>query len=229
MTAMFENRTDAGRQLGAALSQHQGSQPLVLAIPRGGVEVAYQVAIGLAADLSLVVVRKLPFPDNPEAGFGALAEDGSLYFLPGANQRLPPSVILGIVQEQQAEVARRVEVLRGGDPLPELRRRHVILVDDGIAMGSTTQAAVKCCRSLGASRVTVAAPVASPGARTSLEASADEVVVLLCPSFFRAVAEFYRDWYDVPDQEVIGIMADARQSGLLAQEKGDHDERTGHR
>jgi predicted phosphoribosyltransferase len=226
---MFQNRTDAGRQLGVALSQYHATHSIVLAIPRGGVEVAHQVAKSLKLSLSLVVVRKLPFPDNPEAGFGALAEDGSLYFLPGANQRLPQSVILNTVQEQQTEVARRVKVLRGGDPLPELRQRHVILVDDGIAMGSTTQAAVKCCRGLGARRVTVAAPVASPEARTSLEASADEVVVLLCPPFFRAVAEFYRDWYDVPDQEVIGIMADARQSGLLAEEKGNHDEGPGHR
>jgi putative phosphoribosyl transferase len=103
-------------------------------------------------------------------------------------------------------VERRVEVLRNGAPLPDLQHRYVILVDDGIAMGSTTQAAVQCCREMGAKHILVAAPVSSPDARRKLNTAADEVVTLLTPPFFRAVAEYYQHWYDVPDEEVLQIM-----------------------
>ena len=213
---MFRDRSDAGERLGAALIRHKGTRSLVLGIPRGGVAIAYEVARAIASTFSILVVRKLPFPDNPEAGFGAVAEDGALYLIPGAGEEIPQSLVDLTIRQQQVEVIRRVKTLRGGQPLPDLRSRPVILVDDGIAMGSTMQAAVMCCRHLGASRVTVASPVASPSARAELSASADELVVLFTPSFFRAVAEFYEQWYDVPDGEVADIMSDAAAAGLLA-------------
>ena len=181
----------------------------VLGIPRGGTVVGYEVAKCLDAEFSIIVVHKLPFPDQPEAGFGAIAEDGSVFINPGAAATLPSSVIDTTIEQQRTEVARRVITLRGGTDLPELRHRNVILVDDGIAMGSTARAAIMCCRNAKANRITVAAPVASPDAVTNLESVADGVVALLSPPFFRAVAEAYRRWYDVPDAEVQGIMREA--------------------
>lgn len=214
---MFANRTDAGMKLGMALKPYNGTSALVLGIARGGAEIAYQVAKALTLEFSLIMVRKLPFRDNPEAGFGALAEDGSLHLLPGAEQRLARSAIRDAVRRQEAELTRRVEDLRGGSPLPDLRKRHVILVDDGIALGSTTHAAIKCCRRLGACRVTVATPLAAPAARTTLEAAASKVIVLLCPPFLFSVSEFYRDRGEVSDADVTRLLTRARQAGLLAE------------
>jgi predicted phosphoribosyltransferase len=199
---MFDDRDDAGRQLGVALQRHAGRDCLVIGIPRGGVTVGLRVAEALAAKFTLLVVRKLPFPDNPESGFGAIAEDGTIFLMPGAANGMEEDEINRIIAHQQAEVKRRIKALREGQPLPDLRGRQVILVDDGIAMGSTTMAATLCCRHLGAARVTVAAPVASFAARHLLAPAADEVVVLLAPPAFHAVAQFYRHWYDVPDREV---------------------------
>lgn len=186
----------------------------MLGIPKGGVEVAYQVSQILAFEFSIIIVRKLPFPDDPEAGFGAIAEDGTVWLMPQVRHMLAQEHINRILDEQQAEVLRRIKVLRGGQSLPDLDGRHVILVDDGIAMGSTIQVAALCCRNKGAKRVTVAAPVASPDAHAAIKAMADEVVVLETPPFFQAVAEYYKHWYDVPDQEVVAIMAKARLKAL---------------
>lgn len=211
---MFRDREDAGRQLAAALRRYEGTGALVLSIPRGGVEVACQVSALLALELSILVVRKLPFPDNPESGFGAVAEDGTVYLHPSAARDVPSAAAERIIRAQRAEARRRVRVLRGNRPLRDLRGRHVILVDDGIAMGSTMRAAAECCRNLGAQRVTVAAPVASPRALDLLRNTADEVEVLLAPAFFRAVAEVYENWYDVPDEEVIAALEKARRARL---------------
>ncbi len=206
---MFEDRKDAGEKLGAALEAYRGKDAVVLAIPRGGVEVGFYVAEYLQLPLSVVVVRKLPFPDNPEAGFGAIAEDGSVYFIKRYASELPHIMIKSIVEQQKKEVKRRIEVFRGEKPLPQISGRTVIIVDDGIAMGSTTQAAVLMCRNKNAGTIVVASPVASPSAARELERTADEVVILERPAIFFAVAEFYRNWYDVPDQEVLGFIEKA--------------------
>ncbi len=212
----FRNRAEAGDGLGAELKAGEYAGALVLGIPRGGVEVAFHVARALRTAMSILVVRKLPFPANPEAGFGALAEDGSLYVVPEAARLLPHRVMDDIVAVQRAEVARRVSVYRGGQSLPDLHERPVLVVDDGIAMGSTTQAAVLCCRNLGARRVTVASPVASPEAHADLELAADDVVVLSTPPLFRAVGEFYDEWRDLSDGEVVALADRARREGFWA-------------
>ncbi len=204
---MFRDRTDAGEQLARALEDYRDRDVLVLAIPRGGVEVGIRVADFLGAEFSIIITRKLPFPDNPEAGFGAIAEDGSTYMIEGAERWVPAGVIAAVKEEQIREVERRKQILRGGRELPEIADRTVILVDDGIAMGSTMTASLRCCRNLGAARIVAAAPVAGPETVSRLEGEADEVVVVEKPRFFRAVAESYRDWYDVPDREVIEILA----------------------
>lgn len=203
---MFRDRQDAGKQLALALEKYRGEDVLVLAIPRGGVEVGYHVARYLEADFSLIVIRKLPFPHQPESGFGAVAEDGSVVILEDAARWVPQEAVTQIVQEQQAELERRIEVLRQGRPLPEIAGRTVILVDDGIAMGSTMRASVALCRSEGAGKVVVAVPVAGPQRAQEFEQIADEIVVLETPPYFRAVAQVYQYWYDVSDQEVLATM-----------------------
>ncbi len=211
---MFRDRTDAGEQVARELGEYRGRDALVLAIPRGGVEVGARVADHLNAEFSIIITRKLPFPDNPEAGFGAIAEDGSTYMIEGAERWVPAGVIAAVREEQIREVERRKQILRGGRELPEIADRTVILVDDGIAMGSTMTASLRCCRNLGAARIVAAAPVAGPETVSRLEDEADEVVVVEKPKFFRAVAESDRNWYDVPDREVIEILAKRERENM---------------
>ena len=207
---MFKDRRDAGQRLARELEVYRDEDIVVLAIPRGGVEVGYQVARHLDADFSLLIARKLPYPDQPEAGFGAVAENGSKVIMEDASRWVSDETIQRVLDEQRQEIKRRAAVLRAGAPLPDLEGRAVILVDDGIAMGSTMRAAIKCCRHEGAAKVVVAVPVASQevteqigGKRNGL---ADEIVVLEQPRFFRAVAQVYERWYDVPDSEVVALM-----------------------
>lgn len=202
---MFEDRKDAGRKLATALAHYKGQDVLVLAIPRGGVEVGYEVAKGLGADFSLLVSRKLPYPDNPEAGFGAIAEDGSTFIYEDAARWVPQQTVQRIIQEQKRELERRVLALRGGQDLPEIAARTVILVDDGIAMGSTMRASIELCRKKGAGKVVVATPVAGERVARQLVELVEELIILEMPPFFRAVAQVYRNWYDVSDQEVLQI------------------------
>jgi len=207
--SMFEDRKDAGRKLGKALDAYKQHDSIVLAIPKGGVEVAYYVARRLQIPLSMVVVRKLPLPANPEAGFGAIVEDGSIFLVDRA-AALSPDVLQRILAEQKQEIDRRIDVLREGKPLPAMTGRTAILVDDGIAMGSTMQAAIMLCRDKKAKKIVVASPVAGPAAASALAEVVDEIVILEKPAFFRAVAEVYENWYDVPDAEVIDIMRKTR-------------------
>jgi predicted phosphoribosyltransferase len=207
---MFKDRKDAGQALAQELEPYRSEDVLVLAIPRGGVEVGYQVAKHLDADFSLLIARKLPYPDQPEAGFGAVAEDGSTVILEKASRWVSDETVEAVVEDQQQEIERRVAILRKGEPLPELEGRTVILVDDGIAMGSTMRAAIKLCRRRDAGKVVVAVPVAGQevteqftGARDGF---ADKIVVLEQPTYFRAVAQVYERWYDVPDSEVVALM-----------------------
>lgn len=205
---MFKDRKDAGRALSKKLLHLQGENPLVLAIPRGGVPVAFEIAKALEADFTFVVVRKLPFPYNPESGFGAIAEDGSSVVLNQAYSIFPPRTIEIIKDEQKKEIKRRIQVLRGGKPLPEITNRIVILVDDGIAMGSTMRAAIKLVKNRNPKSLIVASPVSSPevGRALKMKNAVDEVVILEQPQYFRAVAQVYENWRDIPDHEVLEIM-----------------------
>lgn len=214
---MFTDRKDAGIKLGRALEAYKRCDGLVLGIPRGGVEVGCYVAEHLEIPLSIVVVRKLPLPENPEAGFGAIAEDGSAYFIDRVAGAVPSDVSERIQTEQRREIDRRVEILREGKPLPAIEGRTVILVDDGIAMGSTMQAAVMLCRDKKAKKIVAASPVAGPSAARRLAETVDEIVILEKPMFFHAVAQAYKNWYDVPDAEVINIMQKSRQVSLQMQ------------
>jgi predicted phosphoribosyltransferase len=203
---MFKNRKDAGEKLARALEKYRTENPLILSIPRGGVEVGMQVAKNLGADFSLIIARKLPFPDNPEAGFGAIAEDGSTFIIENAHYWLSGATIEKIKKEQVAEIRRRVNALRGGNPLPEITGRTVILIDDGIAMGSTMMAAIELCKNRKARKIVVAVPVAGREVAEKIRTKVDDLIVLEIPLYFRAVAEVYENWYDVSDEEVLDLL-----------------------
>ena len=208
---MFKDRKDAGEKLAKALTAYKGKDTLVLAIPRGGVAVGYQIARHLQSDFSIIVVRKLPFPHNPEAGFGAIAEDGSTYFNDCVLKALPSNTVEQIINAQKLEIKRRIEVLREGKSLPVMKNRTVILVDDGIAMGSTMRTAVMLCKNNDPDKIVVAAPVAGPSTAGDLANVVDHVVILEKPLFFHAVAEAYDNWYDVQDEEVVQIMQEYKR------------------
>ncbi|HUU51309.1 MAG TPA: phosphoribosyltransferase family protein [Nitrospinota bacterium] len=208
---MFEDRRDAGERLAKALKKYKNRKVLVLGIPRGGVEVAYHVAKYLDAEFSMLVARKLPYPYNPEAGFGAIAEDNSIFMFKNAERELSKKEIEKIIEEQKQEVKRRVERLRKGKPLPEISGREVILIDDGLAMGSTMRTAIMLCKNRKAERIVVAVPVSGRDIARDIGEMVDEIVVLEKPLFFYAVAQVYNNWYDVSDEEVLEIMKKAEE------------------
>lgn len=209
---MFNDRKDAGQQLAMALAGRVAEDALVLGIPKGGIEVGYEIASALRLDFSVLICRKLPFPDNPESGFGAIAEDGSTYLSPLAKSWVSETEVRRIISAQKKELKRRASLLRGDFPCPRIENRNIILVDDGIAMGSTMRVAVACCRKKHAERIIVAVPVASQTAVIDIGKEADDVIALLSPLNFRAVADVYRNWYDVSDNEAVELLKNARQN-----------------
>jgi predicted phosphoribosyltransferase len=206
----FRDRTEAGRTLGAKLAGHDWPKDsIVLALPRGGVPVAFEVARTLGLPLDVIVVRKLGVPWQPELAMGAIASGGvrildhALIRLEGISQEDIDAV--AACEEQEAE--RREQLYRAGRPPLELRNRTVILVDDGLATGSTMLAAVKRAKRLEPSSVIVAAPVASRQACVHLRQVADECVCLAVPEEFGAVGEWYEDFRQTSDAEVRELLS----------------------
>ena len=203
---MFKDRKEAGEKLAKRLEKYKNKRVLVLAIPKGGVEVGYEVAKYLNADFSLVISRKLPLPYNPEAGFGAIAENGSSFIFDWAEKELSKSEIEKIKKQQKSEIKRRIKILRKGKPLPKISGRIVILIDDGLAMGSTMIATIMLCKKKKAKKIIVAVPVAGESVADNIKKMVDEIIILEKPKFFQAVAQAYENWYDVSDREVLEIM-----------------------
>lgn len=203
---MFSDRHDAGIKLAKALEKYKNKNALVLGIPRGGVEVAYEVAKFLNAELDLIISRKLPIPFNPEAGLGAIAEDGTTLIFEDAYNFLSDNEIARIKKEQKGEIKRRIEVLRNGRPLTDVKDRVVILVDDGLARGSTMRVSIGLCKNKKAKKIIVAVPVAGRDVANEISLLVDELVVLEIPVYFRAVAQVYFNWRDITDKEVIEIL-----------------------
>lgn len=203
---MFHDRREAGERLAEKLKNYQHRKDvIILAIPRGGVPVAYEVAKSLDLPLDLIIIRKLPLPENPESGIGAVSETGKVVWHPVA-QNYPPETREKILQEQKEEVKRRISKLRAGRVLPSIKNKTVILIDDGLAMGSTMSAAIATVRMKKAKKVIVAVPVAGAGVLKGIKKLADEVICLEVPVDFYAVAQAYENWYDLTDEEVIKIM-----------------------
>ncbi|MDN3690171.1 phosphoribosyltransferase [Cyclobacterium jeungdonense] len=203
---MFNDRKDAAEKLARALEKYRNKKALVLGIPRGGAETAYYVARHLDTEMSLVITRKLGYPRNPEAAFGAVAEDGSLYISETASQVLSAESMNEVLKEQKKEIQRRIKQLRNGKPLPELKDRTVIIVDDGIATGATLFATIMLCKKMMAEKIVVAAPIAGSGMDETLKRKVDDVVILETPPDFHAVSQGYYDFHNLTDEEALAFM-----------------------
>lgn len=204
----FDDRADAGRQLARRLLPFDAEDPVVVAIPRGGVPVAKMIAEALQAPLQMLAVRKLGAPQNPEYGIGALAEDGTLVIDPEAIAvlRIHNGELDAIVARETAELRRRVRAYRGDRSPLDLGGRTVIVVDDGIATGVTDTAALRAARRRNPSRLILAVPVCAPDALERLRSEADEVVCLHVPRRLRSVGQYYRDFSQVSDEEVLDAL-----------------------
>lgn len=203
---VFADRRDAGEQLGRFLmKRYKDADPLVLGVPRGGVEVAYYVAKHLETDLAMIISRKLSVPGHPEVGFGAIAEDLSVYVAPRHFDAIEPETVGEIIDAQTDEVNRRIETYKRGMPLPDMKGRTVIIVDDGIATGVTLVPVVSLCRKKGAARVIVAVPVAGNHFDTRLN-DADALEILVMPEWFYAVGQVYASFRDLTDPELQAIV-----------------------
>jgi putative phosphoribosyl transferase len=213
----FRNRQDAGRQLGAALRERTIEDPLVLALPRGGVPVAAEVAAALRAPLELLIARKIGAPGHAEFGLGAVVEgpEPQVVLNPEAIDavRPPHGYVEAETRREIAEIARRRAAYAGGRPPPDVAGRTVILVDDGIATGGTVRAALSALRAGGAKRIVLAVPVAPADIIEDLRGDTDDIAVLLTPDPFLAVSQHYRDFTQVSDDAVKALLLDAAGPG----------------
>jgi len=213
----FEDRADAGRRLAAELVAYRNQAPIVLGLPRGGVPVAYEVAIALGAPLDVWVVRKIGAPFQRELGIGAVAEGGEIVW----NDQLLALIahsrneLSEIAADEEKEVQRRVRLFRGDRPPPEVRGRTLLLVDDGVATGATMLAAIRSLRKQEPTRIVLAVPVASSDTLEKLRPEVDEVVCLEPVPYLAAIGLWYRDFSQTSDDEVIRLLEHAHQHAAI--------------
>ncbi len=218
MESHFEDRYVAGRLLAGALHAYAGRSDLVvLALPRGGVPVGYEVAKALGAEFDVLIVRKLGLPHHPELAMGAIASGGAIDLnrnviaVSGVTQR----DIEGVLAQEYRELARREALYRGARPAARIEGRTVIVVDDGIATGASMRAALKALRTRKPEKIIVAVPVAPIDTRERLQDVADEFVCVLSPADFQAVGQFYRNFGQTSDDEVRTLLAQFDSTGAL--------------
>jgi len=217
---LLRNRVEAGKQLAQALKT-ASENAIVLAVPRGGVVVGYEVAKALGLPLDVIVTKKIGAPDNPELAIGAVAEDGTFILDDDLVERLfiPKEYIEEEVERQRREIQRRLVRYRGDVPYPSLKNREVIVIDDGVATGSTLKAALRLVRNKGAKTVTVAVPVGPPDTIRELEKLADRVVCLQTPEPFYAIGQFYMDFEQTSDEEVTELLKLSREKSRVKEAK----------
>ncbi len=219
MARRFHNRTEAGTALAALLEHLRGDDVVVLGLPRGGVPVAFEIAEALDVPLDVIVVRKVGSPGQPELAMGAIGEDGvrvvndEVVRLVGASE----ADFARVERREREELQRRADQFRGATPRIDLAGRTAVLVDDGIATGSTARAACHVARAHGAARVVLAVPVAAPESVRSLSEDADEIVCVEQPPWLRSVGEWYDDFRQVDDQTVVDLLERAHRRHATAE------------
>ena len=219
MRRPFRDRSEAGRLLAAQLAAYAGRPDvLVLALPRGGVPVAFEVARALEAPLDVFLVRKLGVPGHEELAMGAIATGGVRILNDQLVRELtiPDHVIEAVASKEQEELVRRERLYRANRPAPDVRGRTVILVDDGLATGATMQAAIKALRQQRPARIVVAVPIAASDTCDALRTEADDVVCTVTPEPFYAVGLWYEDFSQTSDEEVRDLLARSAQPGRAA-------------
>lgn len=225
----FRDRQDAGRKLAAKLAGYASQDPIILALPRGGVPVGYEVARALRAPLDVWVVRKVGVPWHPELGVGAVCEGGYLYLSREILDQvgLSEEKLSGVITRERAEVEQRVKKFRGHRPPPPLRGRTVIVVDDGIATGGTVRVALRALRAEQPGKLVLAVPVAAADTVDRLMPEVDQIVSLLAPRDLYAIGLWYEDFQQVSDDEVVRLLERARAQQAAgaapAHEKGTED------
>ena len=214
----FKDRRQAGRVLAEHLEHYRGRPDLlVLALPRGGVAVGFEVAHALQAPLDVFVVRKLGFPGHEEYAMGAIASGGIQVMNPSlSGENVPAEAVAAVVEREQAELVRRERLYRGEGPAMPIRGRLVIVTDDGVATGSTMRAAVQAIRQQQPARLVVAVPVGADDTCEELRAEADEVVCCATPRPFRAVGLWYHSFPQASDDEVHQLLEEARREHALS-------------
>lgn len=210
----FRDRREAGKVLARALTAYAGRDDvIVLALPRGGVPVAYEVATALHAPLDIFTVRKLGVPGQPELAMGAVASGGVALIDPRLIQslRIADEDIAATVERETAELHRREETYRAGRPMLELRGKTLLLIDDGVATGASMRAAIESLRTQQPKRIVVGVPVGAPDTCEHLRRAADDVVCVLLPSDLVAVGAHYEDFQQTTDEEVRELLASAQE------------------
>ncbi|MEM3539274.1 MAG: phosphoribosyltransferase [Nitrososphaerales archaeon] len=205
---MFKNRLEAGRILAEALLEYKNKNTIVLAIPRGGVVVAYEVAKALNAPLDLIIPRKIGAPDQPELAIGAITEDGTTILNQDIIQNLKVSdeYIKAEVKRQIEEIKRRIKKYLGDKPRISIKGKIVILIDDGVATGATIRAAIASIRKREPALIVLAIPVGPKDTVRELRKYADKVICLITPEPFFAIGQFYENFDQISDEEVIQIL-----------------------
>jgi putative phosphoribosyl transferase len=208
---IFANRQEGGKKIAQNLKKYSGRKAIVLALPRGGIVTGFEVAQSLGLPLDLVVPRKIGAPDNPEFAIGAITEDGNQVI----DQKLLSSYgvsqeyLQAEIEKEKKEAKRRLKLYRKGRKPLDLKNKIAIIVDDGIATGSTMIAAIKAVKEKKAQKIIVAVPVTSRSALKKIEKMVDEVVYLEAPFFFGAVGAFYQEFGQTEDKEVVDLMQKA--------------------
>ena len=211
--AYFSDRVEAGKRLTSAMRDFAGKNGIVLAIPRGGVVVGYEIAKALNLPLDVIIPRKIGAPANPELAIGAMTEDGTIILDDNLITYLgvQRDYIKAESERQKHEIERRLKLYRQNEPYPSLKGLDVVIVDDGIATGSTMKAALASVKNRGASTVTVAVPVGPPSTIKELKKQAARVVCLYTPEYFQAIGQFYTDFNQTTDEEVIQLLKRNKQ------------------
>ena len=207
---LFKDRFEAGEMLADKLAEFKGKDAIVLAIPRGGLQIGYPISKRLGIPLDIIITKKIPYPGEPEYAIGSVGPNGHV-FLTEIGSDIPESYVKAEAEELRKAIQERYKKYRGSKPLPELKNKIVILVDDGLATGSTMMAAVEFLKKEKPAKIIVAVPVAPQEAVDKFSKMVDKVICLHTPDIFYAIGMFYESFPQVEDEEAIRLLKEANK------------------